>query len=246
MPDRGIRALRLEYLASPGNAGQTLEPIPVTIENLPAGGGGGADGDSAYEVAVAQGFVGTEAQWLASLVGPQGPEGPQGIQGVTGDTGSQGIQGIQGPEGPQGPQGIQGIQGEPGTGGTVAPYISRRLTVANRVFTNKTAGIVEASNQDRCVADLTAASECRLVLHVNVQGVTASVVAEYATNAALNDWADLTASVTLVGSGLKASAWQAVPAGAKAVPFVMIRLVAFGGNGTEDPSVSAGVSVEFR
>ena len=36
----------------------------------------GADGDTAYEVAVTNGFQGTEAEWLASLVGPQGPQGP--------------------------------------------------------------------------------------------------------------------------------------------------------------------------
>lgn len=77
-----------------------------------APGTNGADGASAYEVAVAGGFVGNEAAWLASLIGPQGP---QGVKGDTGDTGPQGIQG------PQGPQGIQGIQGETGlTGATGA------------------------------------------------------------------------------------------------------------------------------
>jgi hypothetical protein len=50
----------------------------------------GYNGFSAYQVAVIDGFVGTEAQWLASLVGPQGEAGPKGD---TGDTG---------PEGPQG------------------------------------------------------------------------------------------------------------------------------------------------
>ena len=44
-------------------------------------GNDGADGKSAYEVAVEEGFVGTEAEWLASLVGPQGPTGPQGPAG---------------------------------------------------------------------------------------------------------------------------------------------------------------------
>lgn len=37
------------------------------------------NGNSAYQVAKANGFVGTEAQWLASLVGPTGPQGPPGI-----------------------------------------------------------------------------------------------------------------------------------------------------------------------
>ena len=54
-------------------------------------GADGADGLSAYEVAVANGFEGTETEWLASLVGPQGP---QGEPGTTGE------QGVQGPEGP--------------------------------------------------------------------------------------------------------------------------------------------------
>lgn len=53
----------------------------------------GLQGDSAYTVAVNQGFVGTQAQWLASLVGPKGDQGIQGIQG---------IQGVQGNTGPQG------------------------------------------------------------------------------------------------------------------------------------------------
>jgi hypothetical protein len=56
----------------------------------------GADGASAYELAVANGFVGTEAEWLESLKGDPGPKGdkgdpgdpasfsdPTGIQGAT-------------------------------------------------------------------------------------------------------------------------------------------------------------------
>ena len=42
----------------------------------------GPQGKSAYEVAVDEGYTGTEEEWLASLVGPQGA---QGIQGETGD-----------------------------------------------------------------------------------------------------------------------------------------------------------------
>jgi len=90
-------------------------------------------------MAVDAGFVGTEEEWLASLVGdmgpqgvegmpgiqgdtgPTGPTGPQGIQGDTGPSGGpqgvQGIQGIQGPQGDMGPQGIQGVQGPQGPQG---------------------------------------------------------------------------------------------------------------------------------
>lgn len=38
----------------------------------------GTDGESAYEIAVDNGFVGTEAQWLASLKGPKGDPGTGG------------------------------------------------------------------------------------------------------------------------------------------------------------------------
>lgn len=58
-----------------------------------SGGGTGADGKSAYEVAVDNGFVGTEAEWLASLEGPTGPTGPTGPKGDTGDTGPAGADG---------------------------------------------------------------------------------------------------------------------------------------------------------
>ena len=68
---------------------------------------GGKDGKSAYEVAVNEGFVGSERRWLESLRGEQGPIGPTGPQGI------QGPQGEQGPLGPQGIQGEQGPQGKP-------------------------------------------------------------------------------------------------------------------------------------
>jgi hypothetical protein len=44
----------------------------------------GAAGVSAYRVALDNGFVGTEADWLASLIGAEGPRGETGIQGETG------------------------------------------------------------------------------------------------------------------------------------------------------------------
>lgn len=130
-----------QYLAKASNADNDTHWIT-------SGGGGeeGPPGASAYEVAVDNGFVGTEVEWLASLVGPEGPQGDQGIQGiqgiqgVTGDTGLTGADGdsayqvaldngfvgtqaawlasLVGPEGPQGDQGIQGIQGVPGEDGS--------------------------------------------------------------------------------------------------------------------------------
>ena len=85
----------------------------------------GADGLSAYEVAVKNGFEGTEADWLESLVGPAGPTGetgPGGPQGERGPQGEKGEPGEKGDKGDTGEQGIQGIPGEKGEkGDTGAP-----------------------------------------------------------------------------------------------------------------------------
>lgn len=50
-------------------------------------GATGADGKSAYQVAVDNGFVGNEAAWLASLVGATGQTGAAGQNGTDGDDG---------------------------------------------------------------------------------------------------------------------------------------------------------------
>ena len=48
------------------------------------GGGSGADGKSAYEIAVENGFEGTEAEWLESLRGQDGQNGADGQNGQDG------------------------------------------------------------------------------------------------------------------------------------------------------------------
>lgn len=68
--------------------GQALVYNSTTGTWVPGAGSGsgggvdGADGLSAYEIAVANGFVGTEAQWLASLVGTAGASGELWIDTV--------------------------------------------------------------------------------------------------------------------------------------------------------------------
>ena len=74
-----------KYVAVPGPPG--LPGAPGAPGAPGTAGAAGAAGASAYQVAVAGGFVGTEAEWLASLVGPigeQGPEGPQPALGAAG------------------------------------------------------------------------------------------------------------------------------------------------------------------
>lgn len=84
------------------------------LEQNPGGGGqgpagpagpAGADGASAYEVAVRNGYRGTEPEWLASLKGDKGDPGEPGPPG-TGE-GS-------GPQGPAGQDGRDGLDGADG------------------------------------------------------------------------------------------------------------------------------------
>lgn len=52
-----------------------------------------ADGESAYQIAVNNGFVGTEQQWLASLKGDKGDPGDPGTPGINGTNGTNGADG---------------------------------------------------------------------------------------------------------------------------------------------------------
>ena len=68
-------------------------------------GSDGADGLSAFEIWLAAGNTGNEADFLASLIGAPGEQGQAGAQG---------------PEGPQGPQGDAGADGADGAAGLSA------------------------------------------------------------------------------------------------------------------------------
>ena len=109
----------------------------LTVE-IPSGGGGGgtgADGKSAYQIAVEHGFSGTETEWLASLkgdkgdIGPTGPRGTQGPQGERGPAGADGAAGPQGPKGDKGDTGAQGPKGDTGASGTNATITGATATV---------------------------------------------------------------------------------------------------------------------
>lgn len=87
------------------------------------------NGDSAYGVAVAAGFVGTVEQWLLSLVGPAGADGNDGAQG------------IQGPAGPTGPQGPPGAGGGSATDVVLALTGSRGAYELEQVVTDATVSL---------------------------------------------------------------------------------------------------------
>ena len=142
----GIAWTRIEGVAGPqGTQGETG---PQGIQG-PAGNDGadgadgtngvdGSNGSSAYEIWVAAGNTGTEAEFLASLVGAQGEtgaQGPQGIQGETGATGPAGPQGEQGIQGPIGATGAAGTNGTNGSNGAAGKGISSTVDNGDGTFT---------------------------------------------------------------------------------------------------------------
>lgn len=136
----------LPSLGSTEGAVITKDDISVTEETSPSASVGEdlPRGKSAYEVAVENGFSGTETEWLASLKGATGAPGADGrdgedgktpyvgdngnwyigaddtgkpSRGAKGDKGEKGEKGDTGAQGIQGEQGIQGVQGEKGDKG---------------------------------------------------------------------------------------------------------------------------------
>jgi hypothetical protein len=122
------------------------------------------------------------------------------------------------------------------------PVGIERFNAGADTLTNLGAGPTEANAENRFVVDLTRAIESRVVGRVQTAGATGELRAQYSTDG--TTFADLTTTFTLASTGLKASSWSALPAGAKAL--VSCRIVGVNGNGTEDPVYSSGVCLEWR
>lgn len=99
----------------------TLALAKAYTNEVAGSGVKGDPGKSAYQIAVENGFQGTEQEWLDSLIGPIGPKGDKGDQGLPGIQGIQGPIGLTGPQGPAGPQGEQGPAGADGPEGPQGP-----------------------------------------------------------------------------------------------------------------------------
>ena len=94
-----------------GPAGPTGPQGPQGPQGVAGNDGAdGSNGSSAYEIWIAAGNTGTEAEFLASLVGAQGETGVQGPQGIQGETGATG------PAGPQGETGVVSVTNSGGDG----------------------------------------------------------------------------------------------------------------------------------
>ena len=104
-----------------------------------ANGEKGTDGKSAYQIAIEQGYQGSESDWLSSLKGDKGEKGNTGAKGNPGQDGAEGksayaiavehgyedsedewllsLKGEKGDTGQQGEQGPKGEKGDPGDRG---------------------------------------------------------------------------------------------------------------------------------
>lgn len=109
----------ISVVVTPQEVDVTVSPQTVSVEIADPSkiGPQGATGKSNYEIAVDNGFIGTESEWLLTITGPQGEVGPQGIQGIQGIQGLKGDTGLQGPKGDTGDTGVQGVQGVQGIQG---------------------------------------------------------------------------------------------------------------------------------
>lgn len=122
-----------------GNGIDSWTDLPV----ISGSGAPGPTGDSAYDVAVNNGFVGTESAWLLTLKGANGVQGPAGPDGVAGPQGPQGVPGTPGADGPQGPQGPEGPQGPPGVDG--ADYTGPNIVISATAPTDTGAVWIDTS-----------------------------------------------------------------------------------------------------
>ena len=86
----------------------------ITV-GLPSTGNGvagprGEKGYSAYEVAVKNGYTGTEAEWLETLKGEKGEKGEPGANGSDGKPGKDGVDGANGADGKPGVNGLSAYE----------------------------------------------------------------------------------------------------------------------------------------
>ena len=200
-----------------GNVVSIREHLEYVIQQVEDGA---VSGKSAYEVAVVNGFIGTEAEWLTSLVGPQGltgPAGPQGPQGIKGDTGDTGPQGLTGPAGPQGPQGVPGVDGlGVPAGGLAGQVLVKVSSVDNDTEWQTVKRYLNAILSDASTA-ITNATSYITPVEIPVAGTVTSIRARTATGTVSvqfkRNGVTLGTAVAATTSGVSQVVSQAVVAG---------------------------------
>jgi hypothetical protein len=122
------------------------------------------------------------------------------------------------------------------------------LVVSSGILTewaNQPAALTEiyGAARNRTKVDLTSATEARFLSNVATAGAAgATLKVQYSTDQTA--WTDLPGGSASIGTtGLKVSAFTAVPAGAK--QDVFLRIVGLGGDGSEDPAFGV-TSLQYK
>ena len=107
-------------VAGPQGGNMSNYNVEISADNtitigLPSTGNGvagprGEKGYSAYEVAIKNGYTGTEAEWLATLKGEKGEKGEPGVNGIDGKPGKDGVDGVNGADGKPGTNGLSAYE----------------------------------------------------------------------------------------------------------------------------------------
>ncbi len=124
-----------KYLADDGTY-KTLEAIAGQDGKDGKDGEDGVDGKSAYQIALDNGFIGSEVEWIESLKGQDGADGQDGTNGINGTNGTDGksvyqlwldngnsgtlqdfLASLKGEKGKDGINGQDGVDGKPGAKG---------------------------------------------------------------------------------------------------------------------------------
>ena len=122
-----------------------------------------AAGSSAYDIAVEEGYLGTQEEWVASLVGPPGATGSPGAAGAAGPAGPTGTVGPTGPAGATGPAGPTGV-------GFLDFTVAGTLSVASYPFRWYSPGNLTIANVRISVG--TAPLGAQIIVDVNKNGTT--------------------------------------------------------------------------
>jgi hypothetical protein len=169
----------------------------------------------------------------------------QGVQGTRGGTGAPGAPGTAGAAGSNGTTGLVGATGPTGPSGATPENIvllaDNFASYGSPTWTDQPAALTElfGLTASRLKADLTAATQVRLVCNVVQAGsASAAIRVQYSTDQSSWTYLDGSSgpSVGVGTTGVKVSSWVSPAAGAKADVF--LRAVGVSGNGTADPSFS--------
>lgn len=162
------------------------------------------------------------------------------VAGQAGPGGAQGAAGSPGPPGAAGSPGAAGPTGASAATPETLPLLSENWGgFGNPAWTNQPAGLTElfGTTVGRLKADLTSASQVRLIANVATAGAAgAAIRAQHSTDQSSWNYLDGATgpSVSVGTTGLKVSAWVSVTGAAKADVF--IRVVGISGDGTTDPA----------